>query len=425
MPRRILAALAAVFLIAGQTGSALAAVWTGSGGGGPASSAPIQKGLVESLDAGTADKFVVEFASKADLRAANKVTGHAARGKFVVDTLTGNAKKSQTAAVALAKKHGVKAESYWLYNEMIVTGGSKLAAEFAKLPGVSAVRAVKIYPLVKPVDVKARHRGHGRRPRVGRREDPCARGVGLRRLRPGRRRRERRHRRRVHARGARQPVPRQQRRRHVRAQLQLVGSDGNLRRRALRQRRPRHPHDGHDGRWRRARPVHPGRRRRPGRTLDRRQGLRGLRLLGGRAPLVRPVDPRPDRSERRQPRSVPPPGHRQQLVGLAVPATRSISPRSRPGARPGSSRSSRPAIPAPSAAKAARPATSSSPSAPARPTSTTTSPSSRAAARRSTARSTPTSAPRALTSSRAFPAAATSRSRARRWPRRTRRARSR
>jgi subtilisin family serine protease len=154
MPRRLLAAFAAVVLVVGQAGSALAAASAARGPGAPATSAPIQKGLLEKLATGKTDTFVVEFAAKADLRGATKIAGHTARGKFVLDTLTANARKSQATAQALAKQAGIKAKSYWLYNEMIVHGTAKQASQFAKLKGVTLVRAEKTYPLVKPVPTK-------------------------------------------------------------------------------------------------------------------------------------------------------------------------------------------------------------------------------------------------------------------------------
>ena len=107
------------------------------------------------LDSGTADQFVVEFTAKPDLRGAASIKEHGKRGAFVFATLTGNARKSQAGAVALAKRAEAKATSYWLTNVLVVKGGSKLAADFAALPGVKIVRAPKVYPLVKPVEAKA------------------------------------------------------------------------------------------------------------------------------------------------------------------------------------------------------------------------------------------------------------------------------
>ena len=101
MPRRVFAVMAAVLLVAGQAGSTLAAVWSSSGGGGPAASAPIQKGLVEALNAKTTDRFVVVFTAKADLRGPAKVKDHAARGKAVVASLKSTTATSQ----ALPRQH--------------------------------------------------------------------------------------------------------------------------------------------------------------------------------------------------------------------------------------------------------------------------------------------------------------------------------
>ncbi len=154
MARRLLAAIAALCLVIGQAGSALGAVTANGGQPSARTSAPVDKGLLAALDAGTADRFVVEFTAKPDFRGAVKITNHAKRGEAVLSTLTANARKSQAAAVALAKKAEAKATSYWLTNVLVVKGNSKLAKEFAKLAGVKNVRALKVYPLVKPVETK-------------------------------------------------------------------------------------------------------------------------------------------------------------------------------------------------------------------------------------------------------------------------------
>ena len=106
MPRRLLAAVAAILLVVGQAGSALAAASAGSGPGGAAASAPIGKGLVEALDARTTDRFVVEFTAKADLRGASKVKGHTARGEIGPrHPDRPRSKKSQAAAIG-ARQEG-------------------------------------------------------------------------------------------------------------------------------------------------------------------------------------------------------------------------------------------------------------------------------------------------------------------------------
>ncbi len=155
MGRRLLAAIAALFLVVGQAGTALGAAAANGGQPSVGTSAAVDKGLLAALDSGAADRFVVEFSAKPNLGGAAKISDHARRGAYVLDTLTTNARKSQAAAIALAKKSQAKAKSYWLTNVLVVKGDSKLAQQFAKLPGVKAVRATKLYPLVKPVEEKA------------------------------------------------------------------------------------------------------------------------------------------------------------------------------------------------------------------------------------------------------------------------------
>jgi subtilisin family serine protease len=155
-PRRAFAFLFALILVVGQVASAAAATSSRAAPGGVAASAARVDGdLLKALAAGTADRFVVEFAAKADLRGAPKIKDHGKRGQFVLDALTATATKAQAAAHAQAKKLGVKATTYWLADVMIVRGNDKVAAAMAKVPGVTAIRAMKTYPVVKPVETKA------------------------------------------------------------------------------------------------------------------------------------------------------------------------------------------------------------------------------------------------------------------------------
>ncbi|HEY6570563.1 MAG TPA: carboxypeptidase regulatory-like domain-containing protein, partial [Candidatus Limnocylindrales bacterium] len=155
MARRQLAVLAAFALLIVQAGGALAAPTAGASPGGGTASAPIAKGLVAALNAESTDRFVVQFAAKADLDGAAKTKGFVKRGRAVLDALTTTAKQSQAAGLALAKKSGAKARSYWLLNQLVVKGDAKLAKQFAKLKGVTRVRALRTYPLVKPVEMNA------------------------------------------------------------------------------------------------------------------------------------------------------------------------------------------------------------------------------------------------------------------------------
>ena len=117
--------------------------------------APIEDGLLARLETGAADSFVVEFDAEANLSRARRISDSDARGRAVVAALQATA-RSQSAAIALVEStEGARAESYWLRNSLIVTGPAELARRLARLPGVTEVRAERLFPLVKPVDTNA------------------------------------------------------------------------------------------------------------------------------------------------------------------------------------------------------------------------------------------------------------------------------
>jgi subtilisin family serine protease len=149
------AALIAAFLFAFAQVANAATVLPQRGADGPPA-APVQAGLLDKLNGGTLDKFVVEFATQADLTPAYKEKDFKKRGQFVLDALRNTAAASQKDAVAVVKAtKGAKATSFWLTNVLVVEGDAKLAAKLAKTKGVSSVRALKTYPLIDPVDTRA------------------------------------------------------------------------------------------------------------------------------------------------------------------------------------------------------------------------------------------------------------------------------
>src|SRR5258705_2300893 len=154
MARRLLAVLAAFVLIVGQAGATLACSAVTGGQHGTTASAPIAKKPLSDFGKGS-QRFIVEFASKADLRAAAKQKGHAARAKAVFDALSLTAKGSQAEAIKVAQTvKSANPKSYWLTNSLVVTGDEALARKIAALKGVTSVHPQKIYPLVKPVATK-------------------------------------------------------------------------------------------------------------------------------------------------------------------------------------------------------------------------------------------------------------------------------
>ena len=281
MPRRLLAAMAAILLVAGQAGSALAAATAAKGAAGPAASAPIQKGLLGDLASGKADQLRRRVLGEG--RPARRREGQGPHRPRQVRPRHADRERPEVAG----RRPGAREQVGHQGEELLALQRDDRPGHREAGPGVRESEGRhrgarrEDLPARQAGPVQGRHPGRRRRSRVGRREDRRTRGLGRGHPRPGRRRRQRRHRRRFHPPRARQPVPRQQRRRHVHPRLQLVGPQQRLRRRAVRQRRPRDPHDGHDGRRRRTRPVHARRRRRARRPLDRGQGLRARGLPGG------------------------------------------------------------------------------------------------------------------------------------------------
>ena len=151
MAARILAVFAAAFLIVAPVSAATIANTTSHDRGGVQSAAPIDKKLLAKFKDGK-QRFVVEFAAKADLRAATKGKVRAQRGTAVYKALSATAKSSQAQALEVARAaKGSNPKSYWLTNSLLVTGDVGLARRLAAVTGVTSVHAQKIYPLVKPV----------------------------------------------------------------------------------------------------------------------------------------------------------------------------------------------------------------------------------------------------------------------------------
>ena len=96
MIRRAAVLVAVFVLVIGQVGATLAASPPA------AKSAPIDKGLLKTLESGPT-RFIVEFGARPDLRGAAKIKDHGKRVGFVVDRLHATAKASQAEALAIAK----------------------------------------------------------------------------------------------------------------------------------------------------------------------------------------------------------------------------------------------------------------------------------------------------------------------------------
>ena len=99
--------------------------------------------------------FWVRFHADADTGRAVAVDDWTARGQMVVDELKTTAQRSQATARKALDHYGVKYETYWITNAILVRDGNRaLAEELAKLDAVEQIRAPRTYLRPDPVETK-------------------------------------------------------------------------------------------------------------------------------------------------------------------------------------------------------------------------------------------------------------------------------
>ena len=152
---RFIVILTALSLLTTPVAAAPGTPLPGAAAPDDAGGAPIERGLLEDLRSGKVARFVVEFGQRPDLGRAASIADSARRGKFVMNALRRASEVQADAITLVGSTRGARAKSYWLRNTLIVTGGATLARQLSALPGVKAVRAEKVYPLVKPVESAA------------------------------------------------------------------------------------------------------------------------------------------------------------------------------------------------------------------------------------------------------------------------------
>ena len=95
------------------------------------------------VDANTANgrsaEFFIVLKAKADLSPAFKMSTKAERGKFVFKTLYETAQKSQAPLKQLLKARGIKFQSFYLVNSLLVKGDWALVNEMAARDDVSSI----------------------------------------------------------------------------------------------------------------------------------------------------------------------------------------------------------------------------------------------------------------------------------------------
>ena len=114
-------------------------------------SSKIESGLVDTLQAGgTADLDVV-MTEQADLSAAYAMTDWNARGEYVYQTLLETAARTQAPVLEYLQQQGLKYQSFFAGNEVIVSGGMlKTASALSAMPEVGAIRPTVTVTLDDP-----------------------------------------------------------------------------------------------------------------------------------------------------------------------------------------------------------------------------------------------------------------------------------
>jgi len=100
----------------------------------------VEAGLLTAADAGDVE-FLVVLAEQADLEPARHLQGKAARGRFVVETLTRLAARSQAPLLADLAAADVPHRSFWLINLLWVRGDDTVLEDLARRSDVARIRA--------------------------------------------------------------------------------------------------------------------------------------------------------------------------------------------------------------------------------------------------------------------------------------------
>lgn len=112
--------------------------------------APVDASVREAVAAAGKARFWVVLDERADLAAASRVAGWAARGEAVVGALRATADRSQAGVLAELARRGAPAEAFWVVNAVLVTGDAATVDAMAARPDVAAVRAPRTYELPEP-----------------------------------------------------------------------------------------------------------------------------------------------------------------------------------------------------------------------------------------------------------------------------------
>ncbi|MEV6103303.1 S8 family serine peptidase [Streptomyces sp. NPDC051940] len=129
--------------------SAPGAAFAASGDGTPATAtAKVDSAVLDAVSAGKESRFFVVLKDHADLSAAKKARGHAAKAKAAYDALRTEATASQKSLRGFLDKEKVGYQPYWIVNTVLVTSDdADLVDELAARPDVESIVAEQTHAL--------------------------------------------------------------------------------------------------------------------------------------------------------------------------------------------------------------------------------------------------------------------------------------
>ena len=144
-----LSALLVVFILAGSLAGHSPLLRANAQGIDP--QGKVEPQVLEALQLSGAADYVIVMAEQADLSAAYSIADWNERGRYVYDTLSQTAARSQKRAIAQLQARGLRYQSFILGNQIYVHGGTQRAIEsLLSLAEVGRVRApvtVKLNPV--------------------------------------------------------------------------------------------------------------------------------------------------------------------------------------------------------------------------------------------------------------------------------------
>jgi serine protease AprX len=102
--------------------------------------------VMRDTDNGRSTKFMVVLKARADLRPAASLTTKEAKGRYVFDTMTALATRTQAPLRAVLDSLGVTYTSHWALNALVVTGGRAAVDAMAGRGDVARIEAI---PMIK------------------------------------------------------------------------------------------------------------------------------------------------------------------------------------------------------------------------------------------------------------------------------------